>query len=73
MEAQVEQEVVINPDEFASVIEALEEGIAQLLMAAAYAQSVGDSTQSIEMAESASKAEKVKDRLANTSPNMYFI
>jgi heme oxygenase len=70
---EIEQEVTISPDEFSSVIEALEEGIAQLLMASQYAQSVGDFKHGAEMAKSASKAEKVRDRLANTSPNMYFI
>jgi hypothetical protein len=70
---EVEQEVVIVAGEFASVAEALEQGIEQLLLAAAYAQEVGDFAQGAKMAMSASKAEKVRERIANSSPNMYFI
>jgi len=70
---EVEQEVAIVAEEFSSVVEALEQGIEQLLLASVYAQEVGDYAQGAEMAMNASKAEKVKERIANSSPNMYFI
>ena len=68
-----ESGITISPNEAAAVAEALGEGIDQLLLAAAYAQTTGDLEQSESMFENADKAAKVKDRLVGKKANFYHI
>lgn len=69
---ETESAITISLDEAPAVAEALGEGIDQLLLAAAYAQTVGDLKQSQSMYDNANKAAQVKDRLSN-KPNIYHI